>query len=504
MEGRRICFKDAYGTIRWEGSLEGKEGRWIGVEWDDPSKGKHSGTFENVQYFYTRFPGAASFLKESAFLEGNTEGSCITFAILDKYADKTVQDFSDCYAQTVKNLKKQIELIAPEKIQKRQEQISALKEIAVQNKYISEIDQGFGASLLSCEILLLDQNLLYSWDQVSQILREIPHLHTLSLACNRIEGSLTDCISHDLQILVLNNMALQWVSILPVLRQFHSLLELHVYKNSCSDFVIPPDMLSSLKLLNLEDNKITSWEEISNQFKNMPSLEKLIVNSNPLGAIRYYGGFERLVALSVENCGLSDWSSVEEMGKFQAGLRELRIAKNPELQGTSSLSLFRFNIIARIGALTSLNGSNVRVQERIEAERYFLRSHVGNPGIINSYRWSELVQKHGPPAEIACDVVSEQNMLAQQTLNSNSATLLIRSISKSSAGKELKKKLFLNMSVGDLKVMCSKLFGVQANLMKLTFRDKTNIMPEIMEDSLKPIGYYILNDQGELWIEDLN
>ena len=36
---------------------------WIGVEWDDPKRGKHSGIFQNHQVFHTRVPGAASFLK---------------------------------------------------------------------------------------------------------------------------------------------------------------------------------------------------------------------------------------------------------------------------------------------------------------------------------------------------------------------------------------------------------------------------------------------------------
>lgn len=36
---------------------------WIGVEWDDSSRGKHSGTYRDLQVFYTRVPGAASFLK---------------------------------------------------------------------------------------------------------------------------------------------------------------------------------------------------------------------------------------------------------------------------------------------------------------------------------------------------------------------------------------------------------------------------------------------------------
>ena len=236
----------------------------------------------------------------------------------------------------------------------------------------------------------------------------------------------------------------------------------------------------------------------------MPKLEKLIINGNPIRNIVFSEGFEKLTAISVENCELADWKSVDELGKFVAGIKELRISRNPGLLNKLSVSLFRFNIIARIGSLVMLSGSAVRPQERIEAERYYLRSHVDNPDIMNTFRWNELIAKHGPPAEISCKVVSEFDSLASQTLNSNTVSLMLRSIAKTSAGKEFKKKLFLNMNVGDLKNMCSKLFGVPSNLMKLSFRERGTIMPEVFEDNLKPIGYYILNENGEIWIEDLN
>lgn len=503
MADTRICYKESYGIVRWIGNISGKDGKWLGIEWDDLSKGKHSGCYEGVQYFVTRFPGHGSFLKEPVFLEGKVQGRGISAAIFDKYADKTVQDLSECYVPTIKNSKKPIELVGAEKVLKKQEQVSNIKEIALQSCYISEIEEGFGSHLLSCEILLLDQNLLYSWNQVSTLLIELPQLQTLSLASNRIESALTNPVSHSLLILVLNNMALQWPSVVPILHQFPSLQELHLYKNFCNQFTVLPGSLDSLKLLNLEDNQITNWEELINNCNNIPKLEKLIINSNPIGSIVYTGGLNKLAAISIENCNINDWNSVDELSKFQSGLKEVRISRNPGIQSGMSISIFRFNVIARIGTLNMLSGSAVRPQERIEAERYYLRLHIDNPSVINSTRWNELVSKHGAPSEISCKVVSEKDSLAQQTLNSNTVTVLLRSIAKNSAGKEYTKKLFLNMNVADLKTMCSKLFGLKSNEMKLSFREKGTIMPEILEDTLKPIGYYILTDNGEIWVEDL-
>ena len=37
-------------TIRWKGVV-GESGEWLGVEWDNPERGKHDGTHRGVRYF---------------------------------------------------------------------------------------------------------------------------------------------------------------------------------------------------------------------------------------------------------------------------------------------------------------------------------------------------------------------------------------------------------------------------------------------------------------------
>lgn len=38
-------------TVRYVGKVEGTTGDWLGVEWDDPTRGKHSGEHNGVRYF---------------------------------------------------------------------------------------------------------------------------------------------------------------------------------------------------------------------------------------------------------------------------------------------------------------------------------------------------------------------------------------------------------------------------------------------------------------------
>ena len=53
--GRRLSFSGALCTVRYVGPVEGTKGDWLGVEWDDPSRGKHDGSHSGVIYFECRY-----------------------------------------------------------------------------------------------------------------------------------------------------------------------------------------------------------------------------------------------------------------------------------------------------------------------------------------------------------------------------------------------------------------------------------------------------------------
>lgn len=61
--GSRIKSNDDFGTVKYIGEVQGYKGIWYGVEWDDPVRGKHDGSVDDVQYFKTSKPGAGSFIR---------------------------------------------------------------------------------------------------------------------------------------------------------------------------------------------------------------------------------------------------------------------------------------------------------------------------------------------------------------------------------------------------------------------------------------------------------
>ena len=52
--GQRVECSGYYGTVGYVGEVPPTKGTWLGVDWDDPSRGKHDGSHEGVTYFNTR------------------------------------------------------------------------------------------------------------------------------------------------------------------------------------------------------------------------------------------------------------------------------------------------------------------------------------------------------------------------------------------------------------------------------------------------------------------
>ena len=61
--GLRISYMNHIGTIRFSGPVEGTSGAWLGIEWDDPKRGKHDGSKDGKQYFKCLWDSCLSVLR---------------------------------------------------------------------------------------------------------------------------------------------------------------------------------------------------------------------------------------------------------------------------------------------------------------------------------------------------------------------------------------------------------------------------------------------------------
>ena len=58
------------------GSVDGTKGDWIGIDWDDPSRGKHDGSHKGNNYFSTKTETSGSFVRITKVSKGRTHECC--------------------------------------------------------------------------------------------------------------------------------------------------------------------------------------------------------------------------------------------------------------------------------------------------------------------------------------------------------------------------------------------------------------------------------------------
>ena len=69
-------------TVRYVGPVEGQNGTWVGLEWDDVSHGKHSGCTAGRRYFTCREGATAgSFVRAEKFVAAADLGISILEAL---------------------------------------------------------------------------------------------------------------------------------------------------------------------------------------------------------------------------------------------------------------------------------------------------------------------------------------------------------------------------------------------------------------------------------------
>lgn len=53
--GSRVQVDKDRATVMFIGQVGDSKGEWLGIEWDDPSRGKHDGTHQGISYFACRY-----------------------------------------------------------------------------------------------------------------------------------------------------------------------------------------------------------------------------------------------------------------------------------------------------------------------------------------------------------------------------------------------------------------------------------------------------------------
>lgn len=223
--------------------------------------------------------------------------------------------------------------------------------------------------------------------------------------------------------------------------------------------------------------------------------------------------FAALRTLNLARTLVDDWASVDALNQFPA-LAELRFKDAPLLDDINA-GVARQNTIARVGKLTKMNGSEIRARERSDAERLYLKrvklasiaeaKTGGTPDDtardLEHPRYLELVVEHGEPMASKAGGAAGSG---DGSLGADTASLTLRTFdAKTCTVPPAKKKLPLTMTVGALRLLCQRLFGVDSASQHLFYREtgKEFGHPVELDDDTSQLTFFGVQDGGEIIVE---
>ncbi|PZC70463.1 hypothetical protein B5X24_HaOG216098 [Helicoverpa armigera] len=468
--GSRVKSSDDFGTVKYIGEVHGYKGVWYGVEWDDPVRGKHDGSVDDVQYFKTSKPGAGSFIRPNKISPFKTCAEAIRRYYGDR-EDETVA----AHRRTVINEWKRemgapfIEMVGFEKIHQKQK-FDRLLEVCVHDQNIAK--PGDVASLCpNVRSLDVSQNLFCNWREVIQLSAQLPDLKELDVNKNRMAIDMPEETLAQLSInfaslekLNISVCDYEWADILALSHLWPKLNEMIAAYNRIKKIIPPTLTLKTLTVLKLDGNPLESWHEIMN-LGNL-NLKVLSLNECQITEIRFNDNpddkvdiFEKLEVLFLNRNRINDWRSLSELNKINC-LKKLYFLKNP-IQETEDYDTGSQLIIAKIDTLQELNGSTITRELRRGAEYDYMKRYgaewklaQADPAAQREFsvehcRFTELINKYGIP---------DDSLLVKQPKNMTLTSQLLEIVLRDENGKSFKKKFPSSMFVQKLVTLAQRLF----------------------------------------------
>ncbi|KAJ5779496.1 hypothetical protein N7457_007216 [Penicillium paradoxum] len=443
--GQRQSFDGHLGTIRYVGTVQGTTGDWLGVEWDDATRGKHSGEHKGVRYFSCKSNRltAGSFVRPSrpsdqprGFLE----------ALREKYASESEQDFSHdtllsgtARGKAIEISGKVVEEVGFDKIRKQLAELQELRIVLLDGLRVvgviasydqdqashSEAVHKIGETCPKITDLDLSRNLLSRWRDVWDICNQLKQLKKLKLSGNRFQALGDNLMFNGITELHLEETLLTWDEIAAIASRFPDLTSLTASANQLSEITCP--LPSTITTLNLEHNEIASISALRH-LAALPNLEHLSVRGNCISTVNEnttdttldFQFPPTLRSLDISRNNITSWSILNKVSTVFPGLTTLRTTGNPLFdQSPLPLSVtdaskpmtideaFMLTLSRFPPSLTVLNYSTISPQDRSNAEMYYLSligkelsvtTETEEPAILATHpRYSELCELYAEP-----------------------------------------------------------------------------------------------------------
>ncbi|KAM6218820.1 tubulin-specific chaperone E [Rhynchocyon petersi] len=380
--GRRVDINGELGIVRFAGVVPPVAGLWLGVEWDNPERGKHDGSHEGIVYFKCRHPTGGSFVRPNKARFG------VDFltAVKERYVlEDGAEEKGKEQVLVIGN--RLVETVGFDSIAKQQSQLNKLQEVCLRSCMVNCAGEK-GRIAEACPNIRkvdLSRNLLSSWEEVMGIADQLAHLDILDLSENKLHfpsasPSLTGPFSA-LKVLVLNRTGITWAEVLHCATGWPVLEELYLESNDIFISERPTDVLQMLKILDLSSNRFIDENQLF-LIAYLPRLQQLMLSDTGISSLHFPDAgvgcktsmFPSLQYLVVNDNQISEWLFMNELDKLPS-LHSLSCLRNPLTEGDRAAQTTRQFIIARIGQLKTLNRCEILPEERRGAEYDYWKAY---------------------------------------------------------------------------------------------------------------------------------
>ncbi|KAB5581001.1 hypothetical protein GE09DRAFT_1020727 [Coniochaeta sp. 2T2.1] len=427
--GERLSYDGALCTVRYIGTVEGTSGSWLGVEWDDPTRGKHDGQHKGVRYFECKIKSStsASFIRPTRPHDGKSD---FLTALIEKYATQHETQKPIVFSTKV------AEEVGFDKISRQQAQLDELKIVILDGMRLvyaydpaKPKERSIGDVCPRTTELGMSRNLFTSFAPIVEICSELHEVKALRLNGNRFTVLPSDLASAssafaNIRELSLEETLLSWSDVATLATSFPDLTNLISSSNQTpflSPIPSPSPLFTTLTSLNLEYNSLTSLSDLL-PLTHLKSLRNLHLKGNHISTILSPTlsasttppvFSSSLHYLDISSNRISTWSFVDSLPLCFPGLASLRFAHNPiydnpdldaPLPSTSASTApiatgktteeSYMLLTARLPHLRILNFSTITPQDRQNADMFYLSRVARQLASVSEDKEQSVLARH--------------------------------------------------------------------------------------------------------------